>query len=134
MRNEVTRCRHLDNVDWQFNDSCLPPVRYPMTVSILCSPNGMYTIKILREEESSKKTEEDTKYPPTTCKLCLHMVNIDRESISIVCPRYLNTSVLNYCLIMRFSQCAIYPSCFDLCSVDVCRCRSGESYFLCRSA
>lgn len=68
MRNEVTRCRHLDNVDWQFNDSCLPQMRYPMTVSILRSHNGIYNMESLREEESSK-TEEDTKYPPTTCKL-----------------------------------------------------------------
>lgn len=26
--NEVTRCKHLDNVDWQFNGSCLPQSRH----------------------------------------------------------------------------------------------------------
>lgn len=55
MRNEVSRCRHLDNVDWQFNGSCLPQMRYPMIVSILSYHNGVYNMEILKRGDLARR-------------------------------------------------------------------------------
>lgn len=60
--NEVTRCKHLDNVDWQFNGSCLPQSRHLVA--------GFYSfltycfIQCGNSEKgrSSEKTREGTKY------------------------------------------------------------------------
>lgn len=47
MKNEVTRCRHLDNADWQLNGSCLPQIRHSVSASILFDHVTVHKVAVM---------------------------------------------------------------------------------------